>query len=100
MYKMGRGNRQDNIKKSDVTRIPIPIIPINHQNLLIKSFDEFFQKKKQIFEIVNNVMSNYEKLKQSILISAFEGKLVSQNPKDKPATFLLEEIQKIKKTSK
>ena len=32
------------IKKSDVERIPIPIIPSNHQQILAEKLDEFYSK--------------------------------------------------------
>jgi len=40
-----------------------------------------------------------EKLRMSILKNMFEGKLVSQDPKDEPASVLLERIKKEKTES-
>jgi len=96
MYKMGRGNRQDNIKKSDSELIPIPLIPTNHQKIMLEKLDAFFEQHKIILKNIKYSYNLIRKLRLSILKQAFEGKLVSQNSNDEHARILLEKIKKAK----
>jgi type I restriction enzyme, S subunit len=42
MIKMSKGVRQSNISKSDVARIPIPLIPLQEQTRLVSKISELF----------------------------------------------------------
>jgi type I restriction enzyme, S subunit len=81
MYIMGRGNRQDNIKKSDIERISIPIMPLNHQQILSEKLSEFYLKKYEIFENLHSFENNLKKLEASIFNFAYSGRLVLQDSK-------------------
>jgi len=89
MHKMGRGNRQDNIKKSDAQLIPIPLIPINHQKVILEKIDIFFKQHKIIQKNIQSLFDDVKELKLSILKQAITGKLVFQDPKDVPVTIKL-----------
>lgn len=77
-----------------------PIPPLEEQNRIVNSFkmlepliSKYSEKEKELYELNSNIK---EQLKKSILQYAIEGKLVSQNPNDEPASVLLERIHKEK----
>ena len=88
------------ISRVDVLNILIPLPPIDEQNRIvekIKEIEPLIEKYKQSEERLYELNSNIkEQLKKSILQYAIEGKLVSQNPNDEPASVLLERIHKEK----
>ena len=59
-----------------------------------------FAVADELEKAVNDGLEKADKLKQSILKKAFEGKLVAQNPNDEPASVLLERIKKEQKPTK
>ena len=88
------------ISRVDVLNILIPLPPIDEQTRIvekIKEIEPLIEKYKQSEERLYELNSNIkEQLKKSILQYAIEGKLVSQNPNDEPASVLLERIHKEK----
>jgi type I restriction enzyme, S subunit len=82
------------ITKSKFINTEIPHPPLTVQKVIAS-------KIKTNFDLIENGISKLEKsqiklqiFKQSILNSAIRGKLVPQDPKDEPASMLLERIQK------
>ena len=99
--KNSKGSAIKNIPPFDVfKRILFPVPPFKEQNRIVNKIQEieFLLKKYQIVEEqLCELNSNIkEKLKKSILQYAIEGKLVSQDPNDEPASVLLERIRKEK----
>jgi type I restriction enzyme, S subunit len=96
MHNMGRGNRQDNIKKTDSELIAIPLIPINHQKIILEKIRIFYDKQKIMKKNIEYSYDNLFSLKLSILKRIFEGKFIPQNPNDESAKILLEKLRKKK----
>lgn len=89
---------QYNINKTKLGNFKINIPSISEQEIIVNKLDEIHSLYKYIkYQIDKNIIISLS-LKQSILKSAFEGRLVQQDPNDEPASMLLEKI-KVEKAS-
>lgn len=87
---------QHNVKVSTCREIPIPQIPIKEQRRIVSEVDRRFSVTDEVEKVVKESFKHSERLRQSILKKAFEGKLVPQDPTDEPAETLLGRIKEEK----
>ena len=76
-----------------LAKIPIPILSIDEQNYLLCHLDSKFEYIDVLQDSVNTSIKKANLLKTSILHKAFQGKLVPQDPNDRPASELLAQIK-------
>ena len=93
LNKYASGAAQPGLSVANVLNILVPVPPIQEQviignrvNKSLKIIEDIEQKQTDLQEVVT-------KSKSKILDLAIQGKLVPQNPNDKPASILLEQIR-------
>ncbi|MFZ3114459.1 MAG: restriction endonuclease subunit S [Syntrophales bacterium] len=90
------GSAQPKLKQEKLNSIPIPIAPLEEQLHLSQFIEEIFKYIKHTLEKVELMIKSLSICNQSILSKAFRGELVPQDPKDEPASVLLERIRQEK----
>lgn len=68
-------------------------LTLDEQKKIVEEIDKRFAVADEVEKVVEDNIEKAKQLKQSILKKAFEGRLVPQDPNDKPATILLEKIK-------
>ena len=91
---------QNMLSVSEIKKIPLYLPSLPEQQRIVAEIEKRFAVADVLEKAVNDGLEKADKLKQSILKKAFEGKLVAQNPNDEPASVLLERIKKEQKPTK
>ena len=91
------GTGQPNVNATKLSEILIPIPPIEEQKRIVAKIEKLMPLVDEYAESYNRLQkidNEFEdKLKQSVLRYAMEGKLVKQDPSDEPASELIKKIE-------
>ncbi|WP_342764067.1 restriction endonuclease subunit S [uncultured Methanobrevibacter sp.] len=95
-----KGTAVPTLDKKRMDNLIFGLPPLNEQKRIVKKIDElipYIENYDVLEEKLDKLNSEFpNKLKESILQEAIQGKLVPQDPNDEPASVLLERIQKEK----
>lgn len=79
-----KGGVVKNLHIEDIKKIAISLPSITEQKAIVKKIETAFAAADKAQAAITNALEQAKQLKQSILKRAFEGKLVPQDPNDKP----------------
>lgn len=83
----------NHLSASRFARLPLPLAPENQQTAIVNEVNAKLSLIERLEETIRVNVKRAERMRQSILKQAFEGRLVGQDPDDEPANELLERIQ-------
>ena len=94
------GTAQKTVALSSLRNFNIPFCSFEEQQTIVAEIESRLSVCDKIEESIEQSLKQSESLRQSILKKAFEGKLVSQDPNDEPASVLLDRIKAAGKKNK
>ena len=92
MRELAEGGNQPNLNLSKVKEFEIPLPPLEVQTEIVQRVDALFALAERIEARAINARTHAQRLSPLVLAKAFRGELVLQDPKDEPASALLERI--------
>lgn len=96
-----RGSAMKNISSvKDLKQIPFPLPPLLEQQKIVEEIEYRLSLADALDSVTAQTIDRADRLRQSILSIAFQGKLVPQDPSDEPADKLLERIREERANSK
>ena len=95
-YFLREGKQTTNLASINMTKLsglPVPVPPAKEQEIIVSEIERCISIADALLQTIEQSLKQAERIRQSILKQAFEGKLVPQDPNDEPAEVLLERIK-------
>jgi len=84
---------QSNLTLQICRELPLPVPPLTEQHRIVAEVERRVSVIDNLAAAVETALRGAERLRQSVLKHAFEGRLVPQDPNDEPASVLLDRIR-------
>ena len=94
IIRITKGVAQLKVSLGRFENVVLPLPPLAEQRQIVTEVERQLSVITQLEITVDANLKRVERLRQSILKEAFAGRLVPQDPNDKPASVLLERIRK------
>lgn len=99
LLRKGTGTTVTGVSYRNLRQVELAIPPLEEQKIIVNDIKSLLSVFDEIEKAINQNLIHSEQLYQSILKTAFEGRLIAQDPADEPAEKLLERIKKEKETN-
>ncbi|MEV6829263.1 restriction endonuclease subunit S [Amycolatopsis sp. NPDC051102] len=87
---------QANVNGTKLAAMPIPLPPPGEQERIVAAVGELLESLERGASVADAVVTRGNRLRRSLLVDAFSGRLVPQDPNDEPASVLLERIRALR----
>lgn len=87
------GSATPHLFQRDIKQFILSVPPLAEQREIVNRIESHLSVVEGIGYQVDTELKRADRFRQSILKTAFSGKLISQNPKDEPASFFLKRIK-------
>jgi type I restriction enzyme S subunit len=95
LRKINQGAAQPNLNTDIIRAIVAPVPPFGEQTEIIREVERRLSAADRLAETLERQLAHGTR--QSLLLEGFAGRLVSQDPRDEPASILLERIRAARK---
>ena len=89
---MGKGVRQENIRRTQVGKIAVPLAPKAEQYEIVCKLQGLFDRQSVIVAEARDALGLLDVLDEAVLARGLRGELVEQDPGEEPASALLDDI--------
>ena len=96
LNELAGGSGQPYVSQLILNPLPLRVPPAQEQQKIVAEIDRHFSIADEVEQTIEKSLKQSDRLRQSILKKAFEGKLVPQDPNDEPGEKLLERIKEEK----
>ena len=88
-----KGTTRPRVNLTMIRDFQIKLPPLNEQKRIVSKIESIFAEIDSMDKYIKTSIQQLDMLKSSVLKQAFEGKLVSHNPKDEPVAQLLAHVR-------